>query len=84
MIIDIDMENEETKVTEGRSYYGGTECFDTMRVAFGDAAVYDFCKCNAFKYLWRAEKKHDSPVADLRKAKWYLEKAIDLKSEENG
>lgn len=36
----------------------------------------DFCVCNAFKYLYRHKRKNG--VQDLEKAKWYIEKYIDL------
>ena len=54
------------------------ECIDAMQAAMGEEAVYDFCKCNAFKYLWRADAKHPSPVEDLQKARWYIDKALDM------
>jgi hypothetical protein len=36
----------------------------------------NFCVGNAIKYLWRAGLKSDSPVEDLRKARWYIEREI--------
>ncbi|WP_249359247.1 DUF3310 domain-containing protein [Cupriavidus sp. 2SB] len=30
---------------------------------------------NAFKYIWRADLKHDA-IEDLKKARWYLEREI--------
>ncbi len=36
----------------------------------------NFCLGNATKYIWRASLKHDSPIEDLQKAKWYLEREI--------
>ena len=45
----------------------------------------DFCKLNAFKYLWRAGTKAGSPeMEDLKKAKWYIEKSIELLNELEG
>lgn len=35
----------------------------------------DFCVGNAVKYLWRAGKKGPL-LEDLRKARWYIERAI--------
>lgn len=31
---------------------------------------------NAVKYIWRADLKNDSPLEDLAKAKWYIEREI--------
>ena len=52
------------------------ECIESMMVAFGVEAVYDFCICNAYKYLWRFENKNGSE--DLNKANWYINKAEEL------
>lgn len=49
------------------------ECIETMEAMFGSQAVYDFCVCNAFKYIWRHKNKNG--FEDLEKAKWYLDKA---------
>lgn len=51
---------------------GGIECIDAMVSAYGREAVQSFCIINAFKYLWRAEKKNQ--VEDIDKAIWYLDK----------
>lgn len=51
---------------------GGQEAIDAMRTEYGDAAVYAFCKLNAFKYRWRAgDKVGESREKDLAKADWY-------------
>lgn len=31
---------------------------------------------NAVKYIWRADLKHETPLDDLKKARWYLEREI--------
>ena len=49
------------------------ECIEAMLVAFGAEAVYDFCICNAFKYVWRYKNKNGEQ--DLEKATWYINKA---------
>jgi hypothetical protein len=36
----------------------------------------DFLRGNAVKYLWRAGHKDDA-LEDLRKARWYVERAIE-------
>lgn len=53
-------------------YQGKNECIDVMRAMFGDEAVKGFCKCNAFKYRFRAGKKATSSAEeDIKKAEWY-------------
>lgn len=42
---------------------------------------FNFCIGNAIKYLWRCDSKHDdNGMADLRKAKWYIEREIARRS----
>ena len=59
---------------------GKFECIDVMLDVFGADAVKHFCILNAFKYIWRAEKKNG--VEDIKKAVWYLNKFIELGGEE--
>lgn len=53
------------------------ECIDAMEEVFGVEAVKSFCKCNAFKYLWRSDFKNNKEE-DIKKAHWYLTKYIKL------
>lgn len=56
---------------------GGFECIEVMRAVFGEQATYHFCLLNAFKYLFRCDKKHETPTEDIKKAAWYLEYIIN-------
>ncbi|MBO6232814.1 MAG: DUF3310 domain-containing protein [Clostridia bacterium] len=56
---------------------GGIECIDAMKSAYGKEAVKDFCKCNAFKYLFRMDNKSNTRE-DVEKAIWYLNKYLEL------
>lgn len=60
---------------------GSIECIDAMAETQGVEAVKNFCICNAFKYLWRHEKKNG--VEDVKKASWYLNKFIELENDHN-
>ncbi len=55
---------------------GNYECIDVMIETQGKEAVMDFCVCNAFKYIYRHNNKNG--VEDVKKAKWYLDKYIEL------
>ena len=57
---------------------GKFECIDVMVEIFGAEKVAAFCECNAFKYLYRCEHKHETPEDDWKKARWYLNKALQL------
>ena len=52
------------------------ECIEAMLVAFGAEATFDFCVCNAFKYLWRYKNKNGEE--DINKANWYVNKAESI------
>lgn len=60
---------------------GKYECIDVMTEALGVDVVKGFCLGNAFKYIYRCNKKHKSPVEDVNKASWYLTKFIELEKE---
>lgn len=36
----------------------------------------NFCLGNAVKYIWRAGLKNESPVEDLQKARWYIDREL--------
>lgn len=55
---------------------GKYECIDVMLEIFGVEAVKTFCLLNAFKYNYRSGRKNG--LEDIQKAKWYLEKYIEL------
>ena len=56
--------------------HGDIECIDAMQAAAGSEGVKSFCQLSCFKYLWRFQYKNG--VEDLKKAKWYLDKLIEL------
>lgn len=58
-------------------YKKGAECIDVMLNTQGVDAVLNFCICNAFKYIYRHSFKNGDE--DIRKAKWYLDKYLELK-----
>lgn len=60
---------------------GKFECIDVMCEAIGLEDTKAFCLCNAFKYIYRCTKKHATPVEDVKKAIWYLNKFLELEGE---
>lgn len=58
---------------------GNIECIDAMKAAYGKESVMHFCKCNAFKYQWRFDKKNGEE--DIKKAQWYQNKFLELQRE---
>lgn len=71
--------SSESNAVDHPSHYnqGGIECIDALLAAFGREAVAYFCICNAMKYLWRTE--HKNGVEDCEKAKWYIDKYMELR-----
>lgn len=55
---------------------GKFECIDVMVETQGLESVKNFCLCNAFKYLYRHNKKNG--IEDIKKARWYITKFIEL------
>lgn len=73
----------EYDAVERPQHYASTsiECIDAMRETQGDEAVKHYCECNAFKYLWRHNSKNGDE--DIRKASWYLNKAVEIMGKES-
>ena len=77
-------DNKLDRVNHPSHYETGKfECIDVMEVVFGKEALKNFCICNAFKYLYRCMNKHSSPVEDVSKARWYINKFLELDGGEN-
>lgn len=55
---------------------GAIECIEEMIMIFGKNAVADFCKCNAWKYRYRAADKNGAE--DIAKSDWYMRKYEEL------
>lgn len=73
---------QKEEINHPDRYAGGNfECIDVMIDVFGKESVQQFCILNAFKYIWRAEKKNG--VEDIKKAVWYLNKYVELKGNDH-
>ncbi len=57
-------------------YQGAHECIEVMQAMFGIEAVKAFCRCNAFKYRFRADRKNGEE--DIKKAEWYEDYLMKL------
>jgi hypothetical protein len=70
-----DDKSQGDPVNHPSHYQGKVECIDAIEAALGDDGFVACCRGNAMKYLYRAGRKGEL-VEDLRKAAWYLERAI--------
>lgn len=64
------IDNKE-RVDHPSHYQGKHECIDEMRALFSDEAVKAFCRCNIWKYTYRADSKNGEE--DRKKAEWYMD-----------
>ncbi len=65
-------------------YNGPHECIEVMEALFGVEDVKGFCRCNSFKYRFRAGKKEGaSAEQDLAKAQFYEDYLIGLNSRDD-
>lgn len=64
-------------------YTGGKiECIDALEAATVDLqGIEAVCTANAIKYLWRHKSKNG--IEDLQKARWYVNKLIDIYEAKN-
>tara|TARA_R100000935_G_C2839239_1_gene170089 strand:- start:3511 stop:3813 length:303 start_codon:yes stop_codon:yes gene_type:complete len=58
---------------------GGIGCIDAIQASQGEGFKY-YLQGSAFKYLWRYEHK-EKPIQDLEKAKWFINKLIEITQE---
>lgn len=59
----------------------GKEVIDVMKDMYGDTAVFDFALLSAYKYISRCMRKHTTPLKDLRKAQYYINRCVDYLEE---
>lgn len=80
---DIAEKKDKEDVVNHPSHYetGKFECIEVMEEIYGREDVKAFCRCNAFKYLYRCKNKNGNQ--DIDKARWYINKYLDL-CEEDG
>ena len=53
------------------------DAFEAIEAALTPEEFRGYCKGNSLKYTWRERYKGKS-VEDLRKARWYLDRLIDV------
>ncbi len=72
------------RVQHPAHYQGEHECIEVMEALFGVDDVKGFCRCNSFKYRFRAGKKEGaSAEEDLAKAQFYEDYLIGLNSRDD-
>jgi hypothetical protein len=70
----------QEKVRPSHYVRSGKDVWQMMIDVYGKEAFINFCEINAFKYRMRAGlKETESIVEDIEKAKWYENKANELR-----
>ena len=59
------------------------ECIDAMKQTTSEEGFAEYCRLNAFKYIWRANNKQNKEQ-DIQKAVWYLRMSIGDDPREQG
>lgn len=81
--VEVNSEDQVDNVNHPKHYEGNIECIDAMQEVLGKGGTISFCIGNAFKYIWRCKKKHPTPIEDLKKCRWYVNKALELLESED-
>lgn len=75
-------ESEEDPVNRPSHYTtGGIECIDALEASMTPIEYAGFLKGQVFKYIWRYRLK-GKPVEDLKKARYYLDRLIQITEKE--
>ncbi len=59
---------------------GKIECIEAIEEALNTEELRGYYKGNAIKYIWR--ERHKNGIEDIKKARWYLDRLIDVLSDE--
>lgn len=73
--------NMSDRTINSPSHYtsGGIEAIDYIKAKLGTDGCIAYCLGNVIKYVSRAGKKDvQKELEDLKKAQWYLNKAVQL------
>lgn len=80
---DLDWGDKEDIVNSPSHYNsGGIECIEAIEQSMTEEAFKGYLKGNVQKYMWRYEMK-GKPAEDLKKARWYLNKLIEVQEAED-
>ena len=81
---DLFKKEDEDEVNEPQHYnYGKFETIDVIIDTLGKFEAINYCHGNVLKYTMRMWHK-DRPITDCKKARWYLDKMIQLLEETEG
>lgn len=56
---------------------GDIECIDAMRACSSREEFLGYLRLSHFKYSWRLNHKHENPIEDAEKAKWFWDTYLE-------
>jgi hypothetical protein len=65
------------KVDHPDHYGGDNNPYEVIKII--EALGLDFHLGNVVKYISRAGKKHENVLEDMKKAKWYLDRWLEIR-----
>jgi hypothetical protein len=77
-VIQEDIVNHPSHYIDG----GGVECIEAIESALTNEEYRGYIKGNIQKYVWR--ERHKGGTESLKKARWYLDRLIQLDEAQNG
>ena len=77
-VIQEDIVNHPSHYIDG----GGVECIEAIESALTSEEYRGYLKGNIQKYVWR--ERHKGGTESLKKARWYLDRLIQLDEAQNG
>lgn len=73
--------SEKDSINPNHYVFGGVETIEYLKAKMTADEFSGFLKGNVLKYVSRESKKNG--LEDLKKAKWYLDKLIEVGNEKN-
>lgn len=73
-----DVVNHPSHYTDG----GGVECIEAIESSLTNEEYRGYLKGNIQKYVWR--ERHKGETESLKKARWYLDRLIQLDESQKG
>ena len=70
---------KQADVVNHPSHYANAsvECIDAIEASMTGEQMAGYLRGNVQKYVFRAYSKHPTPLIDLKKAQWYLNRLIE-------
>tara|TARA_R110000737_G_scaffold290179_1_gene296719 strand:- start:261 stop:557 length:297 start_codon:yes stop_codon:yes gene_type:complete len=74
---------KQVDVVNHPSHYANAsvECIDAIEASMTGEQMAGYLRGNVQKYVFRAYSKHPTPLVDLKKAQWYLNRLIETEEQ---